>query len=206
MDKFLASLSHGPLEILLPLLWLVLLPLAVKGYQRLRQFPSPHRWLLRWGIIGGEVGFTLLVIVVVGHMGCAMLKAKQAQCTSNLRALSFAILTYTQDWDERLPPALRWGDVIADKLPINAFRCPSSRSPFGYAFNLSLSKMPLEWVSRPTETVMLLERDASKRNAAGDRTSLPSEPRHLGGDIYGYADGCAKWERRVFAPQLRWQP
>jgi hypothetical protein len=43
--------------------------------------------------------------------------------------------------------------------------------------------------------VVVFESDAGK-NAAGGPELLPDEPRHLGGDKYGFADGSARWLKR----------
>ncbi len=220
MDEFLASLSHSPWSVILLLAWVASVFVVVKGWRQFRGLPLPTRWTGRCCLLVGEGLFTLLVVLVVSHTGCAVLVRKQSLCSSNLRFLGTA-LSFSHDWDERFPPAAQWGDAIVgsylpqvlrsqpDQHPLppeQIFRCPSARSPFGYAFNAALDKMLFSKIVMPQETVLLFESDALVRNAAGDQTSLPPTPRHSDGDNYGFADGHVRWFLRHRASQLRWNP
>ena len=211
MDAFLLSLSHGPLAIALPILWLLSLPISIFAFKRLRKFPSVRNFLARALILATELFLTVLVYLGLTHFQCSREVAWQNRCAQNLRAISLAIAEYVQDWDERLPPAQRWADAINERhlqrdVMSQVFRCPKSLFPFGYAFNAFLDSVPVSQVDSLAETVLLFECDASSLNTFGDQTNLPQRPRHLDGDIYAFVDGHAKWMRRSNAFNLRWKP
>ncbi len=211
MDAFLLSLSHSPLAIALPIFWLLSLPASIFAFKRLRKFPSVGSFLVRVLIAVTELALTVLVFLGLTHFQCSREVTWQKLCTQNLRAISLAIAKYVQDWDEWLPPAQQWGDVISERylqrdIVLQVFRCPKSSSPFGYAFNISLDSMSISQIGYLSETVLLFECDAFSLNAFGDQTNLPQRPRHLEGDIYAFVDGHAKWIRRSNAFNLRWKP
>jgi hypothetical protein len=211
MDAFLLSLSHGPLAIVLPILWLLSLPASIFAFKRLCKFPLVVSFWARALILATQLLLTVLVFLGLSHFQCGREVAWQNRCAQNLRAISLAIAKYAQDWDERLPPARRWVDAISerhlkrDDIP-QIFRCPKSSSPFSYAFNISLDRVSILQVGYPSETVLLFECDASSLNAFGDQPDLPQRPRHLEGDIYAFVDGHAKWIRRSNVFNLRWKP
>jgi hypothetical protein len=209
-NAFLLSLSHGPLALALPIAWLLSLPMIVFAFKRLRRVPTLGSLLVRILLLAIEVVLTVLVLIGCLHIGCAREVKWQARCIQNLRKICSAIFVYAQDWDEHLPPEQKWMDAAKMHLSpeelSQVFTCPSAYSPFGYAFNSALGNLPLERLSHPATTVMLFECDATKPNAHGGLKNLPQIPRHLGGDIYGFVDGYARWKRRVFATSLRWKP
>lgn len=209
-NAFLLSLSHGPLAVALPIIWLASLPVIIFAFKHLRRLPTVGSLLVQFLLGVVEVVLTVLVLLGFFHVGCAREKAWEVQCRQNLREISMSISAYMQDWDDRLPPASKWMDATKRYLPKEksnqVFSCPSASSPFGYAFNSALSGLPLTKIPYPTETVTVFESDAKKPNAHGGLTNLPKIPRHLDGDNFAFVDGNTKWVRRVFAPSLRWKP
>mgnify|MGYP001626360378 CR=1 FL=1 len=210
-NAFLLSLSHGPLAVALPVIWLALLPAFVFAFKHLRRLPTMGSLLMRVLLVVTELVLTVLVLLGFFHVGCAREKAWEFECRQNLQEISAAILAYVQDWDEHLPPASGWMSAAKPYLPKGeanrVFSCPSANSPFGYAFNDALSGLPVTKVFDPAATVMIFESDATKPNAHGGLTILPKIPRHfIEGDTYAFVDGGTKWIRRVFAASLRWKP
>jgi hypothetical protein len=55
--------------------------------------------------------------------------------------------------------------------------------------------LTLDLLTDPDKTVVVFESDAGM-NAAGGPELLPGIPRHLGGDMWGFADGHAVWLAR----------
>jgi prepilin-type processing-associated H-X9-DG protein len=157
-------------------------------------------------IIPGGVGFSAGATKV---FVAARTKARSVQCLSNVKELGRALMMYVQDWDETYPPAESWSDGAARYLQPtevqSLFRCPAAASPYSYAFNEALDRMPLRRLDAPTETVMLLESAAKLRNATGDRDARAVPPRHSGGANYGFADGHARWANPYGEASFLWE-
>ncbi|MCX7968948.1 MAG: hypothetical protein N3B10_10765 [Armatimonadetes bacterium] len=210
-STFLVWLSHGPLAIVLPVLWLASLPALHYAFKHLRCIQTVGSSLVRILLALAELVLTVFTILSCSHAGCAREVRLKTRCTQNLREIAIAFSAYTQDWDERFPPAGKWMDAAKKYLPPEkanqVFTCPSALSPFGYAFNSALSSLPLTQVTFPAETVMVFECDAKKPNAHGGLKDLPQTPRHLSeGDNYAFVDCHTQWRRRIFATSLRWNP
>jgi len=108
---------------------------------------------------------------------------------------------YTQDWDERYPPAPRWEDLIHPYTSKQArFRCPSApRETFSsYGFNGYLEGLPLEQVGSPESTVLFYETAGNGPNTYGD-PGVPSGIawRHNQGSSFAWAEGYVKWVGRT---------
>ncbi len=116
-NAFLLSLSHGPLAIALPIVWLLSLPVVVIAFKRLHRVPTLGSLLVRILLLAVEVGLTVLVLIGCLHVGCAREVKWQARCTQNLREISTAIAAYIQDWNECLPLASNWMEAVKIHLP-----------------------------------------------------------------------------------------
>ena len=115
---------------------------------------------------------------------------------SNLKQQMLGILQYTQDYDERLPPARRWMDVIYPYIKSEEiYHCPSLMATgskgYGYAFNQYLSQKPLAILNNYATTVAIYETSNPARNWFGPGTGRAY--RHLDGSNIAFADGHVKW-------------
>ncbi len=147
-------------------------------------------------------GFTLielLVVIAIIAILAAILfpvfarareKARQTQCTSNLKEISLAILMYAQDYDERLPDhcgqrtANCWAVSIYPYVKnTQLFACPSygyeytmgiwrdynngpahafqPRIPRSYGWNLMLDCRKLAIIEKPAQVVMVADSTGS---------------------------------------------
>ncbi|MFN3420565.1 MAG: hypothetical protein ACK40X_02410 [Armatimonadota bacterium] len=200
-NAFLVSLSHGPLALVLPIVWLLPLPAVILTFKRLCRVPTLGSLLVRISPLAIEV-----VLIGCLHIGCAREIKWQARCEQNLRKICFAFSAYFQDWDEHFLPERKWMDAAKMHLSpeelSQVFTCPSAYSPFGYAFNSTLGSLPLIQLSAPAETVMSFECDAMKPNTHGGLRNLPQIPRRLGGDIYGFFRRSHPMEKADFCKFL----
>lgn len=130
--------------------------------------------------------------------------SRRSSCQSNLKQISLGVLQYTQDYDEKLPPAKHWIDVVRPYIksePI--FNCPSipSGKRYGYAYNSRLSIKTFGVDFDSTQTVSIYETSVLKRNAYG----MGENPafRHLGGANYAFVDGHVEWLIKTQIPRFK---
>jgi prepilin-type processing-associated H-X9-DG protein len=147
-------------------------------------------------------GFWVMMIPIMAAMvfpvfARARESAKKAICLSNVKNICIALEMYAADHDNHLPSANAWSDDLRTYVRnLDTYQCPSEQDlACAYAYNASLSGASLADIADPVNEVSIFESNAGW-NAAGDWGLLVPEPRHLGGDNYGYADGHAAWEVR----------
>lgn len=97
-------------------------------------------------------GFTLvelLVVIAIVAILAAILfpvfskareKAREINCTSNMRQVGLAVRMYLQDWDEHYPPASMWKTRLQPYMKnTDLFKCPSRpQLPwyYGHGYNI----------------------------------------------------------------------
>jgi len=178
-------------------------------------------------------GFTLielLIVVVVILILAGLLmpifaqarnKARQAQCTSNVRQLAQAALMYAQDYEGHwfgaypgadrkrlLYPYTRSGKDNEDTSYNQLWNCPMvprTEVEAGYGWNLRMDWIAMDTIAHPTETVAVCDAgiDDSGRPSRETHVFPPSartapgvtrpNPRHAEGCIVGFMDGSARW-------------
>ncbi|MCS7309035.1 MAG: hypothetical protein NZ741_02325 [Armatimonadetes bacterium] len=127
--------------------------------------------------------------------------SQQRRCMQNLKALGMAVLLYTEDWDERYPPAHVWCDSIRPyaRSPED-FRCPAARHlQSGYAMNDQLDSLKVEDLVTPSETVMLFD-STGGWNQAGGKEQVAR--RHGETANFAFADGHVAYRYRM--DELTW--
>ena len=119
------------------------------------------------------------------------------KCATNLKQISLAMLQYTQDYDEKLPPAKNWADVMKPYFKNErVLHAPEvGKNSYGYAMNWKLSRQPLAQIEDVAKTVAFYESNILKRNQSFDGRDLIY--RHLlngvAGANYAFVDGRVKW-------------
>ncbi len=126
-------------------------------------------------------------------------------CQSNLKQLGIAVMQYTQDYDERMPPARKWQDVTPPYVQNRAiYRCPSLSKGNGYAFNSKLSLIPLAGINATALTIQLYETSNPALSVAAPFTGRAY--RHILHDKEGmnicFTDGHIKWFSRGYKANL----
>ncbi len=113
------------------------------------------------------------------------------RCMDNLKKLSQAMLLYAHDHGGSLPPASQWSDAVRPYVSSErVYRCPSvERQGYGYAMNSNLSMHALGQLADPAGTPLLYDSSNLSWNASDPFTTLPTPPRHLGGNNIAFADG-----------------
>jgi len=129
--------------------------------------------------------------------------ARRASCQSNLKQVSLGIAQYMQDYDEKLPPAREWAEVIEPYVRSRqVFQCPSvpDKNGYGYAYNSRLSHKDYNVIPETSQMAWVYETADLRWNAYG----MGEKPafRHLGGANYAFADGHVKWIAKRLTPQF----
>jgi len=157
-----------------------------------------------WVVIVVPV-LVLVAFLMIAPVFTHVRDGKPNVCLRNVKNISLAVQMYVADNDDHFPPAADWSDVLDEYLKNrDVFRCPQAGGGSGwdYVYNPLFSSRSMYDVADLANTVVIFESDAGK-NAAGGPELLPDEPRHLGGDNYGFADGHASWLKRKSAGENR---
>ena len=105
----------------------------------------------------------------------------------NLKRLANANALYAEDFDGRLPVAERWMDSIvsregqypiAEETLIDPELSERKDGQYGFAFYQPLSSIEIASVANPQEVPMLFQSTLLERNATGDLSTLPDQPRN----------------------------
>lgn len=113
-------------------------------------------------------GFTLIELLVVIAIiailasilfpvfGKAREKARQTQCTNNLRQIAVGVNIFTTEHDDTLPATADWTKQFTSDPKI--LKCPNtSTGNSGYAYNASLSTRALGSITKPVETMLMVD-------------------------------------------------
>ncbi len=158
------------------------------------------------GDIWPAAAFALVSLAVLPVSHSARIVNSKASCLVHVKQVTLALRQIVRgNGNRHLPTA--WCDTLTsldgfDKQ--HTFLCPErSDLSCGYALNSALTDSWPSGQISVSHVVMLFESDAGW-NAAGGPELLPDEPRHLGGDNYGFADGHVQWIRRKKLPDGTW--
>lgn len=129
---------------------------------------SRRRGALKAALLG-TVGVCCLSALFMPVVLSAKVAARSSACHTNLKNLSTSIHIYIASSDDVFPPADRWATLIGHAEPP---RCPLAKSPYSYAMNRHLSKVPATEIAEPSETVLIFEMDAQTPNASGTEADV----------------------------------
>lgn len=148
------------------------------------------------GIIIGCLG-TVVVLGSVLYKTLPILSSARSQrakgeCMSNLHSATLGVMQYMQDYDEHMPPANKWSDVLEPYIiGRKVYICPqASNLSCGYSFYDRLSTVSLRSISDWSNTPALFDSNG------GWNSALPVEQvaaRHNGGYNCGFVDGHVSW-------------
>jgi prepilin-type processing-associated H-X9-DG protein len=210
---FLAMLGNGmDLRILMSSSYMLMfLPGLLLGIVALVQNARSN------GRLGGidPLGFIFLWIVqlvLLSFLAPIFARSRDYQypsgCLNHLKQISNATLMYADDYDDKLPPAANWSQLLYPYTKSRTvFRCPEAPVPKlnSYALNSKVERIKLKQIKSPGEVVMWFESNPG-HDLAGGSELIPPLPRHKNGDNFCFADGHVKWWRRVDAARLKWDP
>ena len=146
-----------------------------------------------------------VLVWIVPHLAAGLDSELRGECKAAMRSLVASLQVYLATSDGKYPPEGRWsGPLLSQSGGHQRLRCSVASGTGGsYAFNSALANARQDALEAPSSVVVLFESDTG-RGASGGREILPSKPRHLGGDNYGFADGSVKWLARKKLPDGTW--
>jgi prepilin-type processing-associated H-X9-DG protein len=135
--------------------------------------------------------------------------ARTTVCSTNLKTLGLAILTYTKDNNDVYPPAENWTGALAKYVPNREiFRCPASDAQEGlssYAYNINAAGKHISEI--PPDTVILFETTPAK-DPIGSYEILKADSHGGRGFNVLFADGHVEFIEFVDSDKqssLRWK-
>lgn len=153
-----------------------------------------------------------------------------SMCQSNLKQIALVIFMYSQDYDQKLPPAIIEGNTVgwSEALsPYNEgmriFQCPSIKNDWqlnpnlpgftDYWMNRNLSGANQAELTNLRQIILSGDGDGNSSESTASYTvnQLPASglfslgspaKRHLGGANYAFLDGHVKWLKPEQVSQL----
>jgi len=144
----------------------------------------------------------LIMTVMLPALSRTKTIAQRVVCATNLKGLGPAMFVYASDYDDKLPTADKWCDLLTSHVDVNpvSFRCASTpEGSFSYALNENLAGRSMKDMS--PNVVMLFEADAGP-NAVGGPEMLVSD-RHEGCNIL-FMDGHVEFIKESRIGNLKW--
>lgn len=138
--------------------------------------------------------------IIVGIFACLLVcniavsvrtKLNKGECMENMRKISMALIMYSEDYDDRLPPLDKWNKYAGSA---DSLICPSAGSKTlpSYALNSKLRGVSLNDVEKLYQSVLIFD-SVPGNNQSGGPELLPLKPRHNSGENYCFVDGHAGW-------------
>jgi prepilin-type processing-associated H-X9-DG protein len=159
------------------------------------------------GIAVPAVSMLLILPLIMAIMLPALSKTKamaqRVVCATNLKGLGIAMYVYANNYDDTLPTADKWCDLLTSQADVNpvSFRCASAPEvSFSYALNENLAGRGMKDVS--PDVVMLFEADAGP-NAVGGPEMLVSDRHKVGCNIV-FVDGHVEFIKESEIGNLKW--
>jgi prepilin-type processing-associated H-X9-DG protein len=171
--------------------------------------PVPQRkktspWLV-CGVAGA--GCCVLIIPILAAIlfpvfSMAREKARQTSCASNEKQLGIALAMYSQDYNEKFPPAGHWESLIYSYATIkvhpvggrgSVLHClDASSTNYGYAMNQADSQKSVNDINNLMGTVFVYESDAPNIDASGTLADADLS-RHSNGSNLCFVDSHVRW-------------
>ena len=145
-------------------------------------------------------GFTLielLVVIAIIAILAAILfpvfakareKARQTTCTSNQKQIATAVMMYTQENDEIMPPATNWASEIGVTGKI--LQCPTAgkKISVAYGYNGTVAGKGLGQIQFPVDTICTIDAEGAPDDVITPSSVDSIARRHDGKAIVSFID------------------
>lgn len=147
----------------------------------------------------------IILAILLPVFATARERARMSDCSTNLKQIGTALLSYAQDYDEHLPDRSQWEDATQAYIANpKVYVCPDlTASRSGYAWNEQLSSAKLERVQNPAYTISAFDATGGWNQSGGMELIAP---RHNGNTmlVVSFVDGHVKVERPDPMRDNRW--
>ena len=145
----------------------------------------------------------MLAAILMPTLARTKTVAERLVCAANMKGLVMATRIYADDYEDKLPTADKWCDLLITYADVgeNPFCCREQpEGSFSYALNKNITSMGVE-----PDTVLFFETDGGK-NAAGGPEMLASQRHNGEGCNVAFADGSVLFVRIEDIGSLKWVP
>jgi len=145
----------------------------------------------------------IMLAILMPALARTKVLAERLVCGINMKGLATATMYYSHNYDDKLPTADKWCDLLITEADVGAKSFCCSEHPdgsFSYALNKNITSASAE-----PDIVLFFESDGG-RNAAGGPEMLASQ-RHCGeGCNLVFVDGHVEFVRTEDFGSLKWVP
>lgn len=134
--------------------------------------------------------------------------SRKAAGISNVKQIVLAMKTYSQDWDDHLPPAANWETCIRKYVNSEkAFTLPGPQNPPAprFAFNAPMSGINLIQLESPESSVLVFETDSPTESSVGGQEMVRAFPESKVA-IIGFGDLHVTAVLMTKTGSLNWSP
>lgn len=148
-----------------------------------------------WIVLGflavcGLSGTAIVAAILLPVLKQANFASQRAIALFNIREANTAIYMYSTDFDDRLPTAYQWMDLVEpfSRHPAvfrSPLATPDDKSDYGFAFRKELSQKNIKDFPDPVARAMIFDSTLLSRNATSGLETLPNPGRYREGKNQG---------------------
>ena len=161
------------------------------------------------GIVVPAVSVLFVLPLMMGIMMPALARTRQIAfrmvCATNMSGLGKAMLIYSNDYDDKLPTASKWCDLLIEHVEVTplSFRCKGApEGPCNYAMNKNVEKLGIR---SPPDMVVLFETHPGW-NQSGGPEILTTDNHEGDGCTVLFADSHVAFVKTEDLDDLKWKP
>jgi hypothetical protein len=176
-----------------------------------QQAPEPAKknntvlWVVLAVVLGGGCFVCVILAAILFPVFSQARKAAMTtQSLSNIKQIATGLMIYSGDYDDRLPKADQWQDLLYPYTKnADLFVPPYKDQPGGYALNSVLSQVYLYNIPDPFRTPMVFESAEAGSNLSGGIDDLRKAEAKA---AIGMADSSARRVDILNASSFDWNP
>ncbi|MHC4311836.1 MAG: protein kinase domain-containing protein, partial [Planctomycetota bacterium] len=193
--------------------YITAIPAIIMGIVVLVKIPQSRGQLKGTGLAITSMALSVVLLPVAGMLSALLLpaitgaqeKALQAVCAQNMDSLGKAMLSYTNNYNDKFPTQTKWCDLLIKytKVPPEDFRCKGAprQSRCNYAMNKNLEN--LDSRSAPPDMVLVFESSAGWNQSGGPELLTTDNHKGDGCNVL-FVDGHVEFIKKQNLDELKW--